>query len=62
MLYTLKQTAEKLGISPYELRMGALQGRYPFLNCGRKRLFDPEKEQAAIDERMIANQREAAKR
>lgn len=62
MLHNLKETAAIVGISSYELRTGALQGRYPFLLCGRKRLFDPEQVRAVINAQMLANQQEAAKK
>lgn len=59
MLLGIKEAAKALGISVYELRTGSIAGRYPFLLCGNKRLFDVDEVQAELKRQMYANQEEA---
>lgn len=58
-LKTLKAAAHAVGLSPYELRRGALCGEYPFVPCGRKRLFDVDSLTEVLREKMRAAQQEA---
>ena len=58
-LKTLKEAAHAVGLSPYELRRGALCGDYPFVPCGRKRLFDVDSLTEVLREKMRAAQMEA---
>ena len=55
MLHTRKETAAITGLSAHELRLGAIQGRYPFVYCGNKRMFDPEMIRQVLLEQMHAN-------
>lgn len=55
MLHTMKETAAITGLSTHELRLGAIQGRYPFVYCGNKRMFDPEMIRQVLLEQMHAN-------
>ena len=59
MLKGIKEAAKELGISVHELRTGSIAGRYPFLLCGRKYMFDTALVEAAMREQMHANQEEA---
>ena len=59
MLHTMKETAAITGLSAYELRQGALQGRYPFVYCGKKRMFDPDMIRQLLLEQMRANMMKA---
>lgn len=59
MLLGVKEAAKVLGISVHELRTGSIAGRYPFLLCGSKRLYDVSMVQEAMREQMLANQEEA---
>ena len=59
MLHTMKETAAITGLSAYELRMGAIQGRYPFVYCGKKRMFDPEMIRQVLLEQMRTNRMKA---
>lgn len=61
MLYGAKEAAKMLGISAHELRTGSVAGRYPFLLCGNKRLYDIGMVQEAMHKQMLANQEEARK-
>lgn len=58
---TLNQAAHAVGLSPYELRRGALCGDYPFIPCGRKRLFDTDVLEEVIRQRMESARLEAAR-
>lgn len=59
-LRTLKEAAHAVGLSPYELRRGALCGEYPFVPCGRKRLFDTDVLEDVLRQRMELARQEAA--
>lgn len=58
-LVNISTAAKMTGVSQYELRIGAKQGRYPFLWCGNKRLFDPEQLAEIFRQRMEQNREEA---
>lgn len=49
------------GVSKYELRRGAKQGRYPFILCGNKFMFDPAQLSAVFERQMEENRRAALK-
>ena len=59
MLHTMKETAAITGLSAYELRQGALQGRYTFVYCGKNRMFEPEMIRQVLLEQMRANMMKA---
>ena len=61
MFRNCKEAAKELGISAYELRTGAIAGRYPFILCGNKRLFDAEQIRSILHEQAVATQEEARK-
>lgn len=61
MLKGIKEAAKELGISVHELRTGSIAGRYPFLLCGNKRMFDVAEVEIALKQKMYANQEEARK-
>ena len=58
-LKNLRDAAHAVGLSPYELRRGALCGEYPFVPCGRKRLFDVDSLTEVLREKMRISQLEA---
>lgn len=59
MLLGVKEAAKVLGISAHELRKGSIAGKYPFLLCGTKRLYDTDLVLEAMRKLMEANQEEA---
>ena len=59
-LKNLRDAAHAVGLSPYELRRGALCGDYPFVPCGRKRLFDIDALEDVLRQRMEIARQEAA--
>lgn len=61
MLVDIKEAAKALGVSVHELRTGAIKGKYPFLLCGTKRMFDVSEVAMVMREQMYANQEEARK-
>lgn len=60
-LVNISRASEMTGLSKYELRKGAKQGRYPFMLSGNKVLFDPEQLSAVFVRQMEANRQEALK-
>ena len=60
-LVGIKEAAKATGLSVNELRLGSIAGRYPFLSCGNKRMYDVDELLAAIKQMMYANQEEARK-
>ena len=66
-LLTTKEAAEMTGLSEYELRRGAKQGRYPVIMLGskdlkfRKMRWNPEALQEAIQNQMLETQEERKK-
>lgn len=58
-LLKAEEAAAVVGLSAYELRRGAKQGRYPFINAGNRVLFDVEAVNRAIDEEMEINRKRA---
>lgn len=61
MLVGIKEAAKAVGISVNELRLGSIAGRYPYLPCGNKRMYDVDELRAAIIQLMHTNQEEARK-
>lgn len=61
MLVGINEAAKAVGISVHELRTGSIKGRYPFLLCGNKRMFDVAEIELVIKQQMYANQEEARK-
>ncbi len=63
-LLTTKEVAEITGLSEYELRLGAKQGRYPVIMLGsrdskyRRMRWNPEALQEAIMKEMLETQEE----
>ena len=60
MLVNIKEAARLTGLSEYELRTGAIQGRYPYYKAGAKRMFDVEALQHLLVQRMEENRQQAA--
>lgn len=66
-LLTTKEVADQTGLSEYELRMGAKQGRYPVIMLGspdskfRRMRWNPEALQEAIEKQMLETQEERKK-
>lgn len=61
MLVGIKEAARAVGISVNELRLGSIAGRYPYLPCGNKRMYDVDELRVAIRQLMYAHQEEARK-
>lgn len=60
-LVNITRASEMTGVSKYELRRGAKQGRYPFILCGNKLMFDPAHLSAVFERQMEENRMEALK-
>lgn len=58
-LVNITRASEMTGVSRYELRRGAKQGRYPFLLCGNKMMFDPIQLSTVFERQMEENRLEA---
>lgn len=60
MLLTLKQAAEHTGLSAWELRTGAIAGKYPHIRTGTgkggKYLFNPEQLEQVLQNLAQENQ------
>jgi hypothetical protein len=58
---TLAQAARETGLSAYDLRLGVLQGRFPYIRAGEtNRRVCVEDILAILDEEARRNQEEAA--
>ena len=60
-LVGIKEAAKAVGLSVNELRLGSIAGRYPFLPCGNKRMYDVDELLIAIKRLMYTQQEEARK-
>lgn len=59
---TLAQAARETGLSAYDLRLGVLQGRFPYIRAGEtNRRVCVEDILAILDEEARRNQEEAAR-
>lgn len=56
-LMTVTEASKAVGLTPWALRQGAIEGRYPHINIGKKRMFDIETLEEALRNEMTARMR-----
>ena len=59
ILLTIDDAALAVGLTTYELRKGAKEGRYPHIKTGKAYLFEKEMLEEAIRINMMKNMKEA---